>query len=67
MTRDTSRALANLLLAATGAVAGYLVLGKPAPRRVARRAVKVGLTTLIPGYLVQEMTNAWRETRQRAA
>jgi hypothetical protein len=62
MTRNTSRIVANLLLATAGVVAGYLVFRNPALRRAAIRLVKAGLATTLPGYLIQEVTAAWKET-----
>ncbi len=67
MTRTTARTVANLVLGAAGAAAAYYVLKHPRLRRAALRALKTGLTNTIPGYLVKEATDAWRETGQRAA
>jgi hypothetical protein len=67
MTRARSHTVANLLLGAAGAVAGYYVLKNPALRRAALRVLKIGLTTTVPGYLIKETTSAWRETGRRAA
>ncbi len=67
MTRATAHSITNLVLVAAGAVAGYYVLKNPTLRRLALRALKIGVTTTIPGYLLSEATSAWRETGQRAA
>ncbi len=67
MTRSTAHLVANLVLATAGAVAGYYILRNRRLRRVALRALRIGLTTTIPGYLVGETASAWRKTGQRAA
>jgi hypothetical protein len=67
MTQANAHAAANVLLGVAGAVAGYFVLRNPTLRRAAWRAVRIGLTTTIPGYLLREATGAWRETGQQAA
>ncbi len=67
MTRATARTVANLLLGAAATVAGFYVLRNPRLRRAAVRALRIGLTTTIPGYLVHEAISAWHETGRRVA
>jgi hypothetical protein len=56
MTQANAHTAANVLLGVAGAVAGYVVLRNPTLRRAAWRAVRIGLTTTIPGYLLREAT-----------
>ncbi len=67
MTQQNAETVANVLIGAAGAVAGYFILRNPKLRRAAWRLLKIGLTTTIPGYLLKQATGAWRETERRAA
>ncbi len=67
MTERTSRTVANALLGAAAALAGYFVFRNPAWRRSALRLIRVGLTSAIPGDLIEEVSAAWKETGRRAA
>ncbi len=67
MTRSTAHTVANVLLGAAAAATGFYVLRNPRLRRAALRALSIGMKTTIPGYLLRETLEAWRETEQRAA
>ncbi|MGE5360561.1 MAG: hypothetical protein ACM3NQ_16210 [Bacteroidales bacterium] len=47
--------------------AGYAVLRSPRLRTIAWRLLKVTLTTTIPGIVLKEATEAWREAGKQAA
>ncbi len=57
----------TVLVAAGGAAAGYLVLRSPSLRSAAWRLLKVTLTTTIPGIVLKEATEAWRDAGKQAA
>ena len=67
MSPSNARIVSNVALTAVGVAAGYFVLKNPKLRRAAFRLLRIALTTTIPGYLVKEATDAWRETGRRAA
>jgi len=59
MTRGTARTTANVVLAAAGLAAAYVVLTTPPLRRLAWRAARVWLGASVPAYLVAETRRAW--------
>ncbi len=67
MTASTARTIANLLLGGAAAVACYFILRNRNLRGGAFRLVRVGLTTAVPGYLLEEVRAAWKETGRHAA
>jgi hypothetical protein len=59
VTQDAARSTANLLLAAAGLAAAYVVITTPPLRRLASRAIQVWLGATIPAYLMHEARRAW--------
>lgn len=65
MSPETSRTIANLILAAAAGAAIYVVLRTPRLREAAWRAVQHGVTVTLPGYLMQEAKGAWAASGPR--
>ena len=66
MTRDAARTTANVVLAAAGLAAAYVVLTTPPLRRLALRATRVWLGASIPVYLAGEVRRAGMESARAA-
>ena len=66
MTRGTARTTANVVLAAAGLAAAYVVLTTPPLRRLAFQAVRVWLGASVPVFLLQETHRAWVESGRAA-
>jgi hypothetical protein len=66
MTREQARTAANVILAAAGVVAAYVVVTTPRLRRLAMQATRVWLGASIPVYLVHEARRAWMESGRAA-
>jgi hypothetical protein len=64
MTRASARIAANLVLAAAGVTAAYVVFTTPPLRRLAARAVRIWLGASIPAYLAAEARRAWIESER---
>jgi hypothetical protein len=61
MTEGAARTTSTLLLTTAGIAAAYIVLRSPSLRRVAGRATRTWLGTVLPIYLAHEIRRAWRE------
>jgi|WetSurMetagenome_2_1015567.scaffolds.fasta_scaffold916725_2 hypothetical protein len=59
MSPGTARTTANLLMAAAAGAIVYAVARTPPLRRAAWRAIRMGLTVTVPGYLAHEVREAW--------
>jgi hypothetical protein len=66
MTGSSARATANLVLAAAGVAAAYVVITTPSLRRLAARATRLWLGASVPVYLMDEMRRAWIESGRPA-
>jgi hypothetical protein len=64
MTEAAARTTANLVLAAAGVAAAYVVFTTPPLRRFAARAVRMWLGASVPVYLMGEARRAWIESGQ---
>jgi uncharacterized protein YcbX len=64
MTEQAARTTANLVLAAAGLAAAYVVITTPPLRRLAARAARVWLGAGVPAYLLAETRRAWAESGQ---
>jgi len=64
MTRADARIAANLVLAAAGVAAAYVVITTPPLRRLAGRATRIWLGASVPAYLFQEALRAWNESER---
>jgi hypothetical protein len=62
MTESTARTVANVVLAAAGVAAAYVVITTPPLRRLAARAVSVWLGASVPVYLASQARQAWVES-----
>jgi len=66
MTERNARTAANVLLAAAGIAAAYVVLTKPPLRRLAVRAVEIWLGASVPVFLMNQARQAWVESGRHA-
>jgi hypothetical protein len=66
MTRASARTTANLVLAAAGIAAAYVIITTPPLRRLAARGVRMWLGASIPAYLIAETRRAWIESDRTA-
>jgi hypothetical protein len=66
MTESGARTAANLVVAAVGVAAAYVVLTTPPLRRLATRAVRVWLGASIPIFVVRQVRQAWMESARAA-
>ena len=66
MTEDTSRKVANLVLAGVAMGAAYYVVKTPQLRRLAWRLALTGLTGALPAWASRELQQAWAESGRRA-
>jgi hypothetical protein len=62
MRPESARRTANLILAAAGIVAAYLVLTRPPLRRFALGVARHWLGGSLPAYLATEARRAWMES-----
>jgi hypothetical protein len=65
MTSGTARTTANVVLAAAGLAAAYVVVTTPPLRRLAFRAARMWLGAGVP-FLIAETTRAWMESGRPA-
>lgn len=65
MSPQAARTSANLLMAAAVGAAAYVVLRTPSLRQNAWRAIRMGMTVTLPGYLLREVTQAWAASEAR--
>ena len=62
MKQETARNVANVVLAAAVVGAAVVVLRVPALRKMALGLAATALTTQLPVWLRQEVTQAWRQS-----
>jgi hypothetical protein len=66
MTNATAHTVANVILAAAGVAAAYVVWTTPPLRRLAFRVARVWIGTTVPLYLAAEVRQAWVESARPA-
>ena len=66
MTRGAARTTADVVLAAAGLAAAYVVVTTPPLRRLALRAFRVWLGASVPVYLIGETRRAWTASGRAA-
>ena len=66
MTRTTAHSAANVVLAAAGLAAAYVVLTTPPLRRLAFQGLRLWLGASVPAYLLNQVRIAWVESGQAA-
>ncbi len=66
VTRPAARAVANVVLAAAGVAAAYVIVTTPSLRRLAIGAMRLWLGASIPAYLLRETGRAWVESGRAA-
>jgi hypothetical protein len=62
MTEASARATANLVLAAAGVAAAYVIVTTPSLRRLAAQATRLWLGASVPVYIMDEVRRAWIES-----
>jgi hypothetical protein len=65
MTEESARKIANGMLAAAVLGAAYVVVTRPALRRVAWQLAKASLTGALPAWFAKEVREAWIESGRR--
>jgi hypothetical protein len=65
VTSANARTVANVILAAAGVAAAYVVITTPPLRRLALRAARLWLGASVP-YLVDQTRRAWVESGRTA-
>lgn len=65
MKGTTARSVADLVLAAAGVAAAYVVITTPPLRRLTLRATRAWLGASVPVYLLSTARRAWVESGQR--
>jgi hypothetical protein len=65
MREASARTTANLVLAAAGIAAAYVIITTPPLRRLAGRLLRVWLGASVPAYLIAETRHAWIESNRR--
>lgn len=66
MTSTTARTTANVVLAAAGVAAAYVILTTPPLRRLAFQGLRLWLGASVPAYLLHQVREAWVESGQPA-
>ena len=66
MTASTARTAANMVLAAAGIAAAYVVITTPPLRRLAVKGVRIWLGASVPMYLLNQVRHAWVESARPA-
>ncbi len=66
MTETHARATANVLLAAAGVAAAYVIVTRPPLRRRVVRMVWLWLGARVPAYLADQARQAWVESGRPA-
>ena len=66
MTEANARTAANVVLAAAGLAAAYVVLTTPPLRRLAFRGLRIWLGAGVPMYLAGQVRQAWVESARPA-
>jgi hypothetical protein len=62
MRDPAARTVANVLLAAAGVAAAYVVITTPPLRRLAARGIRLWLGASVPVFLITEAGRAWQES-----
>jgi hypothetical protein len=62
MTDDTARKVANAAIGLAALGAAYVILSRPPLRRLAFRLALTALTGTLPGWLNQEVRQAWADS-----
>jgi hypothetical protein len=66
MTKQNARMVANAVIVSAGVAAAYVVLTSPPLRRLAMRAARLWLGTVVPAFLVETTRRAWVESGRAA-
>jgi hypothetical protein len=66
MTESGARTAANVVLAAAGIAAAYVVITTPPLRRLAVRGMQIWLGASVPVYLANQVRHAWVESARPA-
>jgi hypothetical protein len=66
VTESGARTAANIVLAAAGIAAAYVIITTPPLRRLAVRAARVWLGASVPVYLASQIHAAWVESARAA-
>ena len=66
MTDSSARTAANVVLAAAGFAAAYVVFTTPPLRRLAVQSLRLWLGASLPVYLANEVRHAWIESASSA-
>jgi len=66
MTEANARTTANVVLAAAGFAAAYVVLTTPPLRRLAANSLRFWLGASVPVYLARQVRHAWVESARPA-
>ena len=66
MTDTNARTTANVLLAAAGVAAAYVIVTRPPLRRLVFRMVWLWLGARVPAYLADQARQAWIESGRPA-
>ena len=62
MNDDTARTVANTVMGLAAVGAACVILSRPPLRRLAWRLALTGLTVSLPGWLNQEVRQAWADS-----
>ena len=66
MTEASARTAANVVIAAAGFAAAYVIITTPPLRRLAARGVRLWLGASVPVYLAKQVRHAWVESAHSA-
>lgn len=66
MTESSARTASNVVLAAAGFAAAYVVITTPPLRRLAIQGLRYWLGASVPIYLAREVRHAWVESARPA-
>jgi hypothetical protein len=66
MTESSARTAANVVLAAAGIAAAYVIVTTPPLRRLAVRGLRIWLGASVPVYLASQVRHAWVESARPA-
>jgi hypothetical protein len=66
MTSANARTVANLVLISAGVVAAYVVITTPPLRRLAVRGLQLWLGASVPGYMTDQVRQAWAASERRS-
>ena len=66
MTETSARTTANVVIAAAGLAAAYVIITTPPLRRLAVRGVQLWLGASVPAYLATQVRHAWVESARSA-